>query len=182
MMKKQYKAYKKFATPLEVETWVEENYKEEELEKVSVLPYNPNKMALNLYKGSGYKRINTLLWRDKSDEIVEELTKLIEGYVIPQDIVVTRFVDLKEWWALLKGTVQGKAYEYKGFLSTTMLKKYFGMDDIKWGRVSIQIYIPKETHGVYLPEVNNNAKEFEILISPGQKLKRISCNKYAIII
>ena len=182
MMKKQYKAYKKFATPLEVETWVKEKYKDEELEKVSVLPYNPNKMALNLYKGSGYKRINTLLWRDKSDEIVEELTKLIEGYVIPQDIVVTRFVDIKEWWALLKGTVQGKAYEYKGFLSTTMLKKYFGMDNIKRGRLSIQIYIPKGAHGVYLPEVNCNAKEFEILISPGQKLKRISCNKYAIII
>ena len=56
------------------------------------------------------------------------------------------------------------------------------MDDIKWGRLSIQIYIPKGTHGVYLPEVNCNAKEFEILISPGQKLKRISCNKYALII
>lgn len=181
-MKKEYKTYKKFKTPSEVEAWVKENYKEEELEKVSVLPYNPNKKALNSYKGSGHKTINTLLWRDKSDEIVEELTKLIEGYVIPQDIVVTRFVDLKEWWALLKGTVQGKTYEYKGFLSTTMLKKHFGMDYIKWGRLSIQIYIPKCTHGTYLPEVNCNAKEFEILISPGQKLKRISCNKYAIII
>lgn len=182
MMKKQYKAYKKFATPLEVETWVKENYKDEELEKVRVLPYDPNKMALNLYKGSGYKRINTLLWRDKSDEIVEELTKLIEGYVIPQDIVVTRFVDFKEWFILKKATMCGKIYEYKSFLSTTMLKKHFGMDDIKWGRLSIQIYIPKGTHGVYLPEVNCNAKEIEILISPGQKLKRISCNKYAIII
>ena len=116
------------------------------------------------------------------NNVVIKRRRFIEGYVIPQDIVVTRFVDLKEWWALLKGTVQGKAYEYKGFLSTTMLKKYFGMDDIKWGRLSIQIYIPKGTYGVYIPEVNNNAKEFEILISLGQKLKRIYCNKYAIII
>lgn len=180
-MKKVLKMYKTFKNPEDVELWVKKCYDDQSLSEVSVLPYDPSKRALNLYKGLGYKGINSLLRKNKSDEVVEELMQLIGKFEIPENIVVTRFVDFNEWWNLIKETMWRKVYKYKGFLSTTLLRKHYAMDDIRWCRIPIQIYVPKGTKGVYLPEVNPNAREYEILITPGQKLQKMSWNKYQII-
>ncbi len=180
-MKKILKMYKVFKNPKDVESWVNNHYDDQSLKEVSVLPFDTYKRALNLYKGLGSKKINSLLRKDQSDEYIEELIQLIGKFEIDENIVVTRFVDFNEWRILVKETMRGKIYKYKGFLSTTMLKKYFAMDDIKRCRIAIQIYIPKGTNGVYLPEVNLDAKEYEILITPGQKIQKVSWNKYLIV-
>ena len=115
--------YRNFDTPDEIKEWVNNNYSIAELSDLSFDISNPdNNVALFLYKGVGYKRINESVRKgDISNEWVTELQNLLLSKKIEESIVVERFVDLKEWNILLRKTSWKRIYEYPAFLSTTYL-------------------------------------------------------------
>ena len=110
------------------------------------------------------------------------LQKFLLEKAIPESIEAYRFVSFKELCYLIKGTIKGKFYTYPNFLSTTLLKDYYSMEDIKQNKFTVTIRIPKGTSGRYIAEVNPNNPEYEILIPYRVKLKRISLKVYEIVI
>lgn len=176
-------SYMIFKTALEVEEWVEKYYTAEEL---SILDINGKAdFSLVLYKGNFSEKFNRALRDEKTDtefcNAIETLQELLCKYKIPSDIITYRFISWKELQALNKGTRFGKVYEYKSFLSTTLLKDKYAMHDKCWKRIPIMIQVPKGIKGAYLPEVNKNRPEYEILFPYGMRLKKIGYYEYKIL-
>lgn len=177
-----------FETEDNVVSWVKHNYSEKELQrlKVSSTALTDAPWALVAYKGILSEKINTLLRENpnaiETNEKLSELQKLIFEYSIPTDITVYRYVSYKEYSWLNRMTRWRKICTYNGFLSTTLLaKRYREFHSEVFGRVIIEIKVPKGAIGTYLPEVNPNMPEFEILFSHGTRLKRIGMGKYTIV-
>lgn len=175
--------YKMFSKPKEVELWVNSNYTESELKQLSVL--NNIDTPLADYKGGGYRLMNEYLRihaEDKQNDFdIQGLQELLLSKTIGVPIAVFRFVDIKELGILWWNTRLGKTFKYSAFLSTTMLKDYYSMGDIRKNRFLITINVPQGTNGTYLPEVNSNMPEFEILLPYGIKLRRQSWTVYEIV-
>ena len=170
------KEYRKFSTPEEVEAWVKKHYTEDELRECNALENVESTLAF--YKGVGYRYLNKCV-RGGKDELkdmfdIESLQQQLLSKNIKDDIVVYRFVDKRELDILLRNTSRKRIFEYEGFLSTTLLREYYSMEDIRSMRIPIEIRIPKGTHGTYLPEVNPDRPEYEILLPYHLKIKRIS--------
>ena len=176
--------YRSFATPDEVKEWVNNNYSIAELSDLSFDISNPdNNVALFLYKGVGYRRMNKNVRKGGlTDERVAELQSLLLSKRIKESIEVERFVDFKEWIILLRKTSWGRIYEYPAFLSTTMLSKDYGIEDIAWRRHVVKIQIPQGTPGIYIPEINKDRPEFEILLPHHIKLCRIKDDVFRVVI
>ncbi len=176
--------YKRFKTVSDVDNWVNKVYSSQELEKLSNL--NDIESPLNWYKGSGYSYMNELVragaYNYKETFDLPALQHLLTSFYIPENIVVYRYVDIKELLILIKNTFKKKEYLYEGFLSTTLLKNQYSMDYIKKNRIAIEIYVEKGCKGVYIPEVNLNHREFEILFPYHSKIARNSLFKYKIIL
>ncbi|MCD7823908.1 MAG: hypothetical protein LUG86_07855 [Oscillospiraceae bacterium] len=169
-------SYRKLSTPEDVEQWVKLNYSDEEIAKITEYQ-NSSDSPLQKYKGGMYRWINSMVrggYTEKNEECdIPELQMFLSSWILDDDIVVYRFVDLLELRVLLKNTVKHSEYTCHNFLSTTLLKKYYSMDDIKKHRFTIKIQVGKGSHGVYLPEINKDRPEYEILFPYDSKLTRI---------
>lgn len=176
--------YRSFNTPEEVKEWVNNNYSIAELSDLSFNISNPeNNVSLFLYKGVGYKRMNENVRKGNlTNEWVAELQKLLLSKRIKESIEVERFVDFKEWIILVRKTRRRRVFEYPAFLSTTMLSKDYGIDDIACRRHIIKIQIPQGTPGTYIPEVNKDRPEFEILMPHHIRLCRIKDDVFRVVI
>ena len=174
--------YKEFKTPQEVEEWVAKHYTKDELWEFDCL--RNEKSPVGDYKGGLYNHMNRCLWlvgiEEYNEYSAQDLQKALMQHTIPEGITVTRFVSLKEWLALVKNTMFHKEYVYRSFLSTTLLRDHYSMDNIKRGRLAIRIYVPAGTNGMYLPEVNPASPEFEILLPCNMKLKRTGLFSFVI--
>lgn len=175
--------YRHFASPAAVADWVALHYTEGQLQALCV-----NDMLdspLLDYKGGSYRDMNTHLRMGvenlHSPYDISGLQKLLKGYQLPEGVETHRFVCWKEWLKLFWNTRHNRVYTYPSFLSTTLLKDYYSMDEIKKGRIVITILAPCGSTGTYLPEVNEEAPEFEILFPHHTSLRRISFSKYQIV-
>ena len=175
--------YKYFSTPKEVFNWVNLHYAKEILDQLNVKK-NPES-PLTDYKGKAFHEINRYVRHHEEDKQSDYDIKGIQGILLSmtfcESITTFRFVSFKELRILLCQTAFGRIYEYPAFLSTTLLKDYYAMDDIKRGRLPIAIHIPQNTNGTYIPEVNPEIPEFEILLPYRLRMKRISWNVYEIV-
>ncbi len=176
--------YRSFDTSDEVKEWVNNNYSVAELSDLTFDISNPeNNVALFLYKGVGYRRMNENVRKGNlTNEWVAELQSLLLSKRIKESIEVERFVDFKEWMILLGKTSWGRFYKYPAFLSTTMLSKDYGIEDIAQRRHVVKIQIPQGTPGTYIPEVNKDRPEFEVLLPYHIKLCRIKDDVFRVVI
>lgn len=163
--------YHRFSNPKEVDVWVQRHYTQKELNELG-----ENKIfALLFYKGDGYRYMNNCVRAGTIDETdvvdINSLQQLLLSKQIQESIEVYRFVDFKELNILLHNTSKKQVYEYPSFLSTTLLLKHYSMEKIKKGKFSIAIRIPQGTHGTYLPEINDNSPEYEVLLPHHLKLR-----------
>ncbi|MBQ9842001.1 MAG: hypothetical protein IJO42_02705 [Clostridia bacterium] len=182
-MKKQQIQYRAFVSLEEVAQWVAQCYTPKELMELSALINSDTPLAD--YKGGLYRVMNQYLRLHcetyQSDYDIVGLQKFLLSKRLCESVAAFRFVCVKELWALWWNTRFGKEYEYPSFLSTTLLKNHYSMNDIKKSRIAIAIYMPQGTCGTYLPEVNSDKPEFEILLPYRLKIRRLSWNKYEII-
>lgn len=172
--------YRIFNNPQEVSAWVASNYFDAEISQLDV---RKNKDSpLGDYKGNAYKKINYIVRhgceKDQALYDIEGMQSLLLSHKIPENIMVVRYVDLLEFFIILWSTRWNRTYVYPQFLSTTLLKNAFSMDYLKKGRILINIQIPKGTYGAFLPEVNPNSPEFEVLFPYRMHIKRIKWTLY----
>lgn len=182
-----YGDYKRFTSPEDVKTWVSSHYTQKQLDEFDMNLHMDG--PISDYKGSGYRAMNEII-RAGAKYGITELNSAgydilgLQGQLMkmktPENIIATRFINMKELLIIRKATCFGKAMIYNGFLSTTLLKEYYSMDDKKHGRIPISLFIPVGTPGMYLPEVNPNCPEYEFLLPYGVKLKHIGNMKYII--
>ena len=174
--------YRIFRSPSDVDQWVSQIYSEQQLKELSI--HNDMDSPLSLYKGNGHKAINYWIRKKLSKYLVQyripELNQMLCKYSIPENLTVFRFVDWKEFLILHWNTLFGRSYAYPGFLSTTLLKDYYSMENIRNGRLVIEFQVDKGCSGVYLPEVVKENPEYEILFPHHCIIKRTGWAKYAI--
>lgn len=171
--------FKRFTSPQDVDVWVAKHFNENQLMEFSAKDNLDS--ALGTYKCSGYRWINEgiRIGGINSNEVLE-LQKMLMQQAIPESIQTFRFVSPKELSILIWKTRRRHAFNYPGFLSTTLLPEYYSMNYIKDKRILISFFIEKGVSGMYLPEVNPNMPEFEILFPHHLKIKRIQWNQYLI--
>ena len=73
-------------------------------------------------------------------------------------------------------------WSYPAILSTTLLKGYYSMDEIKKHRIAVEIKIPRGANGTYISEVNPNLPEYEFLLPHHTKIKRESLKSFAVVL
>ncbi|GEM_PF-1597964 len=170
---------KEFYSPEEVDAWAVSCYSEEYVKKYSY--FNSNS-PLNDYKGALYKNMNASLMQGVTKRTtVKGLQDMLLSDSLPNSIVTYRFVSLKELLHIFVGTIFDRIYTVPIFWSTTLLKEDYAMGDIKNGRFLITILAPEGSHGRYVPEVNPDRREYEVLFAHNIKLKKLSPLSYCII-
>lgn len=173
--------YRSFSSPKEVEAWISRTYSKLELQDLT-RESNPDSPLFD-YKGNAYKVINTMLRNgsmQSQDYDISGLQTLLKSKTIPENIQVYRYVDLRELLTLHWHTVCGKEYLYPSFLSTTLLKDFYSMDNIKRCKFAIMLLVMKGSHGTYIPEINPDLPEYEILLPYHIKLKRLHWNLFLV--
>ncbi len=174
--------YREFSSPEEVYNWVNASYSPEQLYEFDCV--NNQDTVVGDYKGGYYKYMNAyinLMGIEKYDDYgTKNLQAALMRCSVPENIVVTRFVPVKEWLMLLRQTRRNKVHEYKCFLSTTLLKNNYSLDEIKHHRIPIKIYVAKGIPGMCIPEVNPEAPEFELLFPCKTKIKRVGLISFMI--
>ena len=157
--------FHRFVNPIEVETWVREHYTEEQLDSLTVTKNLDSPLAY--YKGSCYQNMNLMIRSgivgDRSGFGIPTLQSLLMSFTIPSNIIVYRFVDLREFAILHYKTLFGRTYVNPMFLSATLLKDQYSMSEIRKHRIAIKIFVNQGARGAYLPEVNPHLPEYEIL-------------------
>ena len=176
---KRYAQYPTLSSPEDVDLWVARCYTEEELDELSAA-YSQDSPLAN-YKGGLSHHMNAIARVHGEAEGVADLQKLLLSKTIREPIAVYRFVCFGELLRLWWYTQRNKLYEYPHFLSTTLLKNHYSMENIKRNRLPIMIGIPQGIPGTFLPEVNPEQPEFEILLPHHLQVSRISWNKYVIV-
>ncbi len=185
MCKEELKKYRKFNNPKEVYEWVNKNYTKEQLDAFDM---NVDiDCPVSFIKGDSWKinKVIRVAGLKRAEEYFKdfhllELQRQLLECLIPEDIVVSRYISLKEWLNLLKWTSRGKNYLKPDFFSTTLLKDDYSMEDIKKRRLCVDIYVPKGTKGTFLPEVNPQSPEFEILMPCNRIIKRLGFFKFLV--
>lgn len=174
--------YKSFNSPQEVARWVICHYSNAEICQLDVRENADS--PLGDYKGNAYSKINYIVRHscEKNQKLydIEGIQSLLLSHKVPEDIIATRYVDWNELLILLWNTRWHRTYIYPQFLSTTLLRNAFSMDYLKKGRIPISIQIPKGTYGAFLPEVNPDSPEFEVLLPYRMHIMRIKWNLYRI--
>lgn len=154
-----------FQMPEDVSNWASIHFSASQMSDFDVKKHIDSGLAD--YKGGYYKIINLYL-RAGSEKCngydVEGLQNQLLKCKLPDNITAYRYVCIREWISIRCKTLWNKTYIYPTFLSTTLLPKYYGMPEIKWGRVKLKILLPRGTRGMYIPEVNPNMPEFEVLL------------------
>lgn len=173
-----------FHTTEQLKDWQIANYSTSQISSLCEAVNNMDN-PLSYYKGEGSKAMNRYLRKLLNDDDVKEMTyklqELINQYVTNDNFIVYRFVKLQELKVLLKSTFCKKIYIVPGFLSTTFLPALYSMEDIKKASIRIKIIVPKDTHGICIPEVNPDSPEYEWLMPYGMKLKRLSLKTYIVV-
>ena len=175
--------YKALSTPEEVTQWVSSSYSPTQLSKLDVKNHLNSPLAD--YKGNFSHIINKYLragYIKCKEYDIEGLQAILLSCSLPENIITYRFISLREWIKIRLGTFLGEVYEIPIFLSTTLLKKHYSMDDKKLGRICIKIYVQRGTHGTFIPEVNPQNPEFEVLFAHHSKLKRKGFSGYIMIL
>lgn len=118
-------SYRKLSTPEDVEQWVKLNYSDDEILEITEYR-NDIEFPLLWYKGDGYKQINGALRKCQTkkteDFDIPKIQRFLNSKVIMDDIVVYRFVGLRELLKLLANTTRNREYTYPSFLSRRYLK------------------------------------------------------------
>ena len=173
--------YRSFSSPKEVEEWVNRTYSKQELQDLT-REYNPESPLFD-YKGNAYRVINAMLRRgymESQDYNISSLQAVLKSKSIPENILVYRYVSMQELLTLHWYTICDKEYLYPSFLSTTLLKDFYSMDSIKRCRFAIKLLVMKGSHGTYIPEINPDLPEYEILFPFHVKLKHLHWNLFLV--
>ena len=175
--------YIKFTTEYEFRDLLSQNYSDELLKMLKEELSSDSSPLFN-YVGGSYSFINQCLRlnaeENQTDYDIIGLQKFLCGFTIPDNLVTTRFVSIKEYMTLIWNTRLKRKYIYPCFLSTTLIKDLYRLNDIRNHRISIKILVPKGTKGSYIPEVNPQKPEFELLIPYRVKMKRKNLNTFII--
>ncbi len=176
--------YKRFETPSDVEKWVNSVYSKTELLETDVK--HTNIQALTEYKGGLYRVMNEYLRKGiediQQDYDIQGLQLFLKSRTIKESIMAYRFISIKEWCWLLWKTYCHKETVYPAFLSTTLLKKYYSMDEIKRNRIAVEIKIPKGVNGTYISEVNPYLPEYEFLLPHHIRMKRVGFKSFEVVL
>ena len=173
--------YRSFSSPQEVEEWVRKTYSKQELQDLTI--EHNSESPLFDYKGNAYKVINAMLRQgciESQDYNIFGLQAVLKSKSIPENILVYRYVGIRELLILHWYTICGKEYIYPSFLSTTLLKDFYSMDNVKRCRFAINLLVMKGSHGAYIPEINPDLPEYEILFPYHVKLKRLHWNLFLV--
>ena len=178
--------YKKFRTPDEVDQWVHSSYSEKELLETDV-HYDTTIQPLKQYKGEYCYIMNEYIRKGyadiQKDYDIRGLQNFLQSRTIKDSIEAYRFISLKEWCYLFAKTRCHSELPYPSFLSTTLLKEYFSMEQIKnQSPIAITIRIPKGAAGTYICEANPERPEYEYLLPYYTKIKRISLKTFEVVL
>ena len=175
----------RFTTLESVSDWLKLHYTQEDLVNIAN-EVQDDESALSEYKGNYSRVINNYVRNGQENNQTEygimKMQEFLISRTIDDDIEVHRFVSMAELFELWKNTIKGRVYKYPCFLSTTMLKENYSMMEKRRCRVAISIRIRKGTFGTYIPEINSELPEFEILMPYRLKIKKINLITYEIII
>lgn len=173
--------FKVFSTPSEVEAWVSsQNF----IKEYSELKEDIWEALLD-YKGSLAQKINYSLRKyghvpkDLSD--IDVLLEWLAAFSIDNNIATYRFISFSEYFILLIGGSRKRGYVIPQLLSTTLLPQYYAMEEIKLFRLCIQIQIPAGTPGTFLPEINRERPEFEILLPKDLRIRCVGLRNFLIV-
>ena len=167
--------YTKLKTVEDLNNWLSRNYTKEQLEYIQAEANNPDS-PLYFYFGEGYRAYNRCLRKNleksQTDYDIEGLQKMICSFSTTENLVAYRYISKDEFSVLTQNTYSKKEYVYPCFMSTTLLNKLYNVQQIIQGRKLIKIYIPKGTHGMYIPDIFPDSPEYEFLLPYRIKLKR----------
>lgn len=110
--REELQSYRRFETPSDVSVWIEAHYSQNELDQFDINknPENP----LSWYKGGAYSNINRAIRENCIERFetvdINAIQQQIQRMRIPESIVVTRFVSIKEfdylyWHTMFKKTL-----------------------------------------------------------------------------
>lgn len=158
--------FRQFTSPTELHNWASSVYSQNALDK-----FNLNKQSicspLSYYAGSFSAQINHFLRRGilESPHFHHEvLQNDLLQCVVPENIVVYRFLNGRELLRWRINTCFGRKYVNSGFVSTTFLPHLFNGQSRSAGFV-VKIFVPKGTYGMYITELSDApVKEYEFLI------------------
>ena len=176
--------YIEFLTEESLRDWLSHNYSDELLKRLKEEVMSISSPLFD-YVGGAYRVINQSL-RMNDEEIQTDydiigLQKFLCSLTIPENLLTTRFVSVKEYRTLIWNTRLNREYVYPCFLSTTLIKDLYHMQEIRHHRIPIKILVPKGTNGSYIPEVNPKNPEFELLMPYRVKLKRKNLTTFIIV-
>ena len=133
-----------------------------------------------------YRIINQYI-REKRETIqkdydIEELQKTVCSFSTVENLITYRYISGEEFKFLTQNTRMNKECEYPSFMSTTLLKDLYNIEQIKFNRRLIKIYVPKGSPGMYIPDsLFPNSPEYEFLLPYRIKLKRIGFKSFMVI-
>ena len=173
-----------FQTPKEINDWICFSYTKQELLETDVK--HTNIQALAEYKGGLYRVMNEYLRMGieniQQEYDIQDLQLFLQSRTIQESIIAYRFISIKEWCWLLWKTCCHKKTVYPAFLSTTLLKEYYSMDEIKRNRFVVEIKIPKGANGTYICEVNPNLPEYKVLLPHHTRMKRVGFKSFEVVL
>ena len=177
--------YTKLKTKEDLDNWLKRNYTKEQMDYLQSEANNPDS-SLFFYYGEGYKIYNRYL-RDGIENQQEDydiigLQKMVCSFSTVENFIAYRYISAKELRFLTQNTRMDKECEYPNFMSTTLLKKLYNVEQIKHNRSLIKIYVPKGSPGMYIPDsLFPNSPEYEFLLPYRIKLKRIGLRSFMVV-
>lgn len=157
-------------SPQQARAWGQINF-----ERAKDLPPGERE-AIKRYGGGAYHNINRRLRGQgvgasnarQVDLDVAEIDSIMRRNVVPEDVVVSRAVNLDVFGGTTPDKMIGKVFQDKGYLSTSLGEKPRGKP--ARAPVHLRIEVPKGTHGYFMRDVSQFKEENELLLDRGQKL------------
>ena len=176
--------YTKLKSLKDLNNWLNRNYTKEQIEYIQAEANNGDS-PLFFYFGEGYRVYNRYLRKNleksQNDYDIEGLQKMVCSFSTVENLIVYRYVSKGEYHVLTKNTCSEKEYIFPSFMSTTLLKKLYSAEQIKRGRVLIKIYVPKGSHGMYIPDIFPDSPEYEFLLPYRIRLKHIGFRSFMVV-
>lgn len=131
--------------------------------------------SIKAYKGNYSKAINAALEANNFSSLSNQkyahillLINSISYSKIPEDIIVYRLVNDKEFCKIIKNNKNHKGTPHKGFLSTSLSKNIAKSKAFSDRKYLLKIYVKKNTCGLYMGmSINKNLEhEKEMLFLP----------------
>ena len=120
-----------------------------------------------------------------ADEIIEELTNVIDRTIVPEDMVVFRGTALPN--SVVDRMIETGSFRDNGFVSTSLNTKIAGdfsdFAGMNMSEIDMIIKVPKGSKGLYVPTVQDNVlpgldidAEWEFLLPPGTEFNLIDAD------